>query len=160
MKTDNGSIFHEDLVILDLKCKDRFEVISMLAGLLLARGFVKDSFCSAVIERENEMATGLPTLPFGVALPHTFCEHVAKTAIAVSTLSRPVEFQQMGDPGKKIAAEMVFLLSIREPAEQIDILKRLAEVFHKPETMLDLRAAKSKRKLISILRAEVEEKKY
>jgi PTS system galactitol-specific IIA component len=153
------NVFHEDLIALDLKASGSEEVISALGKLLYQNGYVEDTFIDAVITREHEMATGLPTRPFGVALPHTDCEHVKRTGIAVGILAQPVDFFMMGTPDQQVQAHMVFLMAIREPKKQITLLQKLAELFHKPEILEELRTSKTSRSVVKILKNAIPEEK-
>ena len=52
----------EDLVLLDVTAKDKFDLLSQVADRLFEKGYVKSSYKDAVIAREKIFATGLPTV--------------------------------------------------------------------------------------------------
>jgi len=62
----------------------------------LATGYVSEEFAEDVWEREKIFPTGLPTQPFGVAIPHADPDHVKQSAVCLGILNSPVFFNQMG----------------------------------------------------------------
>ena len=48
----------EDLVLLDVSAKDKFDLLSQVADRLFEKGYVKSSYKDAVIAREKIFATG------------------------------------------------------------------------------------------------------
>nr|HUM50060.1 PTS sugar transporter subunit IIA [Anaerolineaceae bacterium] len=72
---------------------------------------------------------GLRTAEVAVALPHTEKEHVLKPAVAVAILAHPVTFGEMGTEDQTVPVEIVFMLSIHEPDEQVTWLSRLVSTF-------------------------------
>ena len=86
----------------------REEALAELAKMLMANNYVHASFAQAVLHRENEFPTGLPTNPVGVAIPHTDIEHVISPAIAVSILANPVQFNEMGNPDNQVEHQDYF----------------------------------------------------
>jgi PTS system galactitol-specific IIA component len=83
--------------------------IRALAGILHAKGHVRDSFVEAALKREKRSPTGLPFVPIAVALPHAEPEHVASQGIAIASLARPVRFRQMGSPATVLRVELVVM---------------------------------------------------
>ncbi len=116
-------VFDRDLVVVGLDANGPGEVIRVLSDKLAARGFVADDFAEAVIEREREFPTGLPTA-VPVALPHTATVRCLRSALAVGVLRRPVEFGEMGNPMNTLKARVVFLLALANPKEQVRWLQR------------------------------------
>mgnify|MGYP001285322374 CR=1 FL=1 len=91
-----------DLTFWDLEADPDVDAIAFLADALRQKGIVKDSFKSAVIEREKAAPTGLETERIGIAMPHTTEEHVNRKGLAVGFLKRPVAFRAMGMPEKEV----------------------------------------------------------
>ena len=136
MATDRaggGSLFDPSLIRLGLRASDRREAISTLAETLLTAGKVRDSYLDAVLARESEFPTGLPTPGSAIAIPHTDPEHCVAPAVAVGVLRDAVEFEEMGSPGTILQVRIVFLLSITDPQDHVEWLSRLASAFHTPE---------------------------
>jgi 5'-methylthioadenosine phosphorylase len=80
----------------------------------------------AVLAREAEFPTGLPTEPIGVAIPHADVEHVVTTTVALATLARPVVFHQMGgEDHDTVAVSIIVMLAVAEPKAQVAYLSRV-----------------------------------
>lgn len=108
-----------------LEGTDREHVLRQLGAELVSRGFVKESYIDAVCERESIFPTGLPTAGVSIAIPHADASHVNEKAMIVGVLSKPVEFQVMGSTDEFINAELVFMLAIKDPQAQLDMLQKL-----------------------------------
>lgn len=146
------SLFDKELVVLALDVPTAEQAISTLAGKFLAHGYVKESFLAAVLKREGMHPTGLPTeVPVG--MPHTDVEHCIKPGIAVGVLKRPVEFGAMGEIGAKVTVNLVFLLSVVNPAAQVKLLSQLIDFFQKSDYMRKLASAKSAEEVLGTLSA-------
>jgi PTS system galactitol-specific IIA component len=154
---NNGDIFDEKLVAVSLSEPNRECAIRALAKLMLENGCVTDSYLDAVLEREKEFPTGLSTAPFGVALPHTDCEHVKRTGIAVGVLSGPIEFHAMDDPDETVEVKLIFLMAIRESGMMVEILQKLAEIFQKPDVLEQLSTAANPSRVVQILKSQLSE---
>jgi PTS system galactitol-specific IIA component len=115
-----------------------------------ALGFVEPGFTDAVISREKQYPTGLPT-KIPVALCHVEAEFVKETALAVATLESPVSFNNMGDPKSELQVKLVFLLTIVDPKKQVQYLRKMMGLF-KDETLSYLEKAQSKKDVISLLK--------
>jgi PTS system galactitol-specific IIA component len=146
--------FSKDLILIDLKAASAEQVIRALSCRLEEHGYVKPSFCDAVIEREKVFATGLPVEPMGVAIPHTDAEHVNQMAIALGVLSSPVKFGLMGSDGE-IDVDLVFLMALDNCASQISMLQSLAEFVHKDGLVERIRTLRDKQAILEILENEI-----
>ncbi len=122
----------------------RDEAILTLSSLLRAAGYVKGSFGQACLEREKVFPTGLPTEPFGIAIPHTDCEHVKRGAIAVGVLPEPVQFVEMGCLDESyVDAHAIVVLAIADPEAVTSVLRELAMSFQDAEFLIGLKEARS-----------------
>ncbi|MCK5635447.1 MAG: PTS sugar transporter subunit IIA [Anaerolineales bacterium] len=128
------------LILLQQKARDADDIIRALSDRLNAFGAVDAGYGQATIDRERKHPTGLPTKPFGIAFPHADAEGVLQSSLAVATLKEPVGFHNMGDPEEILEVKIVFLLANRDPEEQVQALRKLAEVFGQPEKLEDLRS--------------------
>lgn len=140
-----------DLVTLDMKAKTSREVIENLGKLLLDKNYVKDSYIDAVIAREEELPTGLTIDDFYVAIPHTDSNHVNKSSLAIATLKSPVQFREMVNPDEKINVELVFLLAVKDPSDQVILLKSLMAVFKNKKLLIEIKNAKDKIEVAELL---------
>ena len=53
----------------------------------------------------------------------------------------------MGDPDTKVQAEMLFMMAIKNPDEQVELLQKVLGVFQQPEVVAAFRAAKNEDEL-------------
>ena len=140
-----------DLIELKLKAKSSQEVIEKLGNLMLSKGYVLDSYVDAVLTREETLPTGLPIDGFSVAIPHTDSGHVNESTIAIATLEEPIEFNMMIDPTQKTKVQLVFLLAVKNPNAQVQLLKTLMSVFQNKELLMNLQKASSKEEVNELL---------
>lgn len=151
MNNDNAQWFYEDLILTPMDAESAVDAITQLGALLHKGGFVKESFVPAVIKREQEFATGLPTAEVGVAIPHTDVEHVLKQAIAIGVLKNPVEFGEMGNPGSTVPVQIVCLLAVAKSEILVKILQSLVEMFQTPGLLKQIVQAKNASEIVRIL---------
>jgi PTS system galactitol-specific IIA component len=147
---NDKNYFSTDLIEIGLDVKSDFEVISRLSLLLYRKGYVKESFSSAAIEREKVYATGLPCELCGIAIPHTDPVHVNKMAIAIGVLKNPIQFGMMGG-SETIDVDLVFLLALEDCDSQIRILKRFADFFQKDKELSIIRSASSPEQILQVM---------
>jgi len=132
----------------------RDEAILGLVSLLEENGYVKPSFGQACIEREKVFPTGLPTMPFGIAIPHTDCEHVERGAIAVGILPQSVRFVEMGCLDDSfVDARVIVVLAIADPEAVAGVLRELALAFQDAEFITALAQSKSAKTVLGLFAA-------
>jgi len=144
-------ILSEDLIELGITETKKEDVIKIMADKLRAKGYVKDGYYENVVKREKDFPTGLPTV-IPVALCHTEARYVNQSAMAVGTLAHPVEFNEMGTPERNIQAEIIFLLALKDPKDQITYLKKMVTVFKSKETLETIRDATDSKALVTFLK--------
>lgn len=147
----NPILFDNRLICLNMEAKTKEDVIVQLFGKLKEHHFVKNSFLEAVLDREQAFATGLPLSNMGVAIPHTDPEHVIQPTVAVGTLKKTVPFNMMGNPDVVVDTDIVFLLAITDPREQITMLERLMALFQDELAMETIKEAVSQTEVKKIL---------
>ena len=126
--------FHEENFLMPLEAKTKEDAIEKMANLLLKNGFVKESYVPAVIAREKEFATGLPTSEIGIAIPHTDSHHVLKQTVAVGILPESVKFCEMGDPfDTEVDVRLIFMLAIPDKDKVMTMLKQVMAIIQNPE---------------------------
>lgn len=108
------------------------DVLEAVAALALERGFVRPSFTQALVDRERDHPTGLPT-PVPVAIPHADTEHVLRPALAAVLLDPPVPFGEMGGAGGDVAVRLAVVLMVTDPARQVGLLSRLITALRRPD---------------------------
>jgi PTS system galactitol-specific IIA component len=142
------------LVEIKVSAKSRDEVLKILADDLKALDYVTDDFYEHVIQREKDFPTGLPTV-IPMALCHTEAQYVKQAAICVATLAKPVEFQEMGTPENLVQAEMVFLIAMKNPKDQVPWLRKMMEFCKDKSALETIRDATDKQSLAEFLRQKL-----
>ncbi|HHW03815.1 MAG TPA: PTS sugar transporter subunit IIA [Thermoanaerobacterales bacterium] len=136
------NFLNPELIEIDAEAEGKEEIIKKLAKLLISKGYAKESYLEAILEREKVFPTGLPTEGVGVAIPHADIKHVIKPAIAVAILKNPVQFNVMGNPEEKVSVKIIFMLAITDPNVQLKLLQDLMEVFQNKHLLLKLAVSK------------------
>ncbi len=149
------STIQQELVLLNVEAKDKFDLLEQLACHLQKLGYVKDSYKEAVIAREKVFATGLPTVAGGVAIPHTDAEHVYEPVICVARLTKPVDFVVMGDDEETVSVDLAIMLAMKEPHAQIDLLQNLMGVFQDEEALMYLKTQDDKQNIVNFIKERV-----
>ncbi|WP_086313314.1 PTS system, galactitol-specific IIA component [Enterococcus sp. 7F3_DIV0205] len=143
--------FNSEIAEFQVEVKDRNEAFRRLTKQLREKQFITDSFLEHIIEREERFPTGLPVTNIGVAIPHTDSEYVKKSQIAFMSLKEPISFFEMGTSDKPVAVHMIFMLALKEPHEQLEMLQKLIEMIQNPETMENLYRCQTKSEFIEII---------
>lgn len=112
----------EDLIFQDLEFSTSEEVLSYLANKLYEKGLVVENYTDAVLAREIEYPTGLPA-KINVAIPHTDSKYVNETSVVVGILNKLVQFKSMENPDNILDIQLVIMLAIKDPNDQIDFLQ-------------------------------------
>ncbi|MBP1948393.1 PTS sugar transporter subunit IIA [Virgibacillus litoralis] len=133
----------KELVMIDLDSESKEEALTLLGNQLFDKGFVKENFVESIIERERTFPTGLPTAPFGVAIPHADSDKVNEPQIAFASLKKPVKFSVMGNSDEKIDVRVIFMLALKDPDDQLEMLQKLIGLFQDQETVTKLANIKS-----------------
>lgn len=147
-------IFNSELVIMDCIADTAEEAISQLCARMKAQGMVKDTYCQAVIEREREYPTGVPTAYYDVAIPHSQSDLVLIPGIAVAKMHKSVQFYSMGAEDEPLQAEVVILLAVKNPESQLNMLRSLMGLFENGNAMLTIRTAANATTIYEAIRAQ------
>lgn len=134
----------QDLIEMELEAADAADAINRLGAALLEKGYVQESYIDAVLEREAKLPTGLDINGFSVAIPHTDPEHVNRAAFAVGVLKNPVRFHCMAAPEEETQVRLVFLLAIKDPDKQVELLQKLMAVFQDAALLKAIQQASTK----------------
>jgi len=146
-----AALLDPELIRTRARVRDREDAIRLLAELMAARGYVTPDFLPAVLKREKEFPTGLPTQEVAIALPHTEAMHVQHSRIAVGVLEQPVAFHMMGSPDQIVQVRVVFLLAIADNDSQVLALKQLADLFQDGSTLGRVAAAEDEQTVYAVL---------
>lgn len=125
------------------------EAIELLAGAAIAAGFATEEFTTAILAREAEYPTGLPTA-IPVAIPHIH-DGCLRSFFACMTLGSPVRFASMEGDDEPLDVEIVFCFGITDPRQQAKVLRQLSVLFQNAEYLNQLKAAETDEKLLHML---------
>ena len=146
----------ESIILLDIEGETKEEVLKIMADQLVRKGLVKKSFVHAVIQRENQFATGLPTAGVSVAIPHTDKEHVKGKAMSIAVLKKPVDFGVMGEDHQTVPVKIVFMLVMDEADSQLILLQKLTKIFGKKEILEEIVRAEDKTTIKKVMQKELD----
>lgn len=149
MKIDE--VLREDCIIENLKAKTKEEALAAMCGVLLEKGYVKDSFPQAILERERLYPSGLPMEGHKIAIPHTDAEHVNESVILFARLEEPVEFSSMGDPDEKIPVRLISMFALKEKKEIGFLLDVLITAYSDNDTLETVLRASSAKEIYDLL---------
>lgn len=149
-------MLRKDLIRLDLNAANSEEAIRILAEDFVKVGVVKPSFVNAVLEREKRSPTALPAIAFDIAIPHTVSEHVITPAMNVAILRHPVAFQQMGNPEITLHPQVLFMLAISDPKDQLTLLRRIMKMLQNKELLNQVRYAKTSDEIYNLLSPKID----
>ncbi|HBO33369.1 MAG TPA: hypothetical protein DD636_01275 [Anaerolineaceae bacterium] len=144
--------FFEENLIMPLQADTKEEALTKLGTLLLHNGYVKESFIPAILAREVEYATGLPTGEISVAIPHTDAIHVSRQAVAVGILENPVQFCIMGDPDNTpVNVNIIFMLAVPDKDKVMVMLQQLMDIIPDKNYLSALGSTKDRAKIVEML---------
>ena len=144
-----GLYTNPSMIIAKSDCADAKEVIEQLCGRAQVNHCVDDTFVTALLEREKEFPTGLPTI-IPIAIPHVH-DGCQRSFFSMAVLNKEVTFQCMGDPDEEIKTKLVFLFGITDPSYQTEVLKKFSTMFQNKELLESLLVEKNEEKLIQIM---------
>ncbi|MBP1039950.1 PTS sugar transporter subunit IIA [Vagococcus sp. BWB3-3] len=127
--------FDKEVFFFQLDVSTKEEVFEKMAAALLAKELVTVDYLEGVKEREVVFPTGLPTLPYGVAIPHTDGERVLEPQIGFASLKQPVNFRVMGSETETIDVKIVFMLALKKADDQLEILQKLIDLVQAEESV-------------------------
>ncbi len=151
MPSPDASLFKPELVFFDLAAPSAPELFDALYERLAPMGYVRESWPSAIKEREASYPTGLLTPGGPIAIPHVDPEHIERPYIAVVKPPRPVTFEFMAGMGDPVAAELVINLGITRDGGQVQVLQALMDLFGDAESVADIMAQTTGEGMVSAI---------
>ena len=146
-----NELFHQELIFLDLPYQDLKSAIIFAGEQMTNLGLVEESFAESVLAREAILPTGLQLGDYGVAIPHTDASHIKQSAVSVLVFKEAIVVNSMIDPSKSISTKLVFLLAVREPDGQIEVLKELMNLFKDVEVLRVIEQSKDANKVLTLI---------
>lgn len=141
-----------EMVICPMLAGNATDVLKQICDHLLTKGYVTEEYEELLLKREAEYPTGLNTVPFGVAIPHTDDTFVRKPCIHVTKLEHPVEFREIGGTGNLVKVIYIFTLVLNKHENQLSILQAIMTLFSDEGVMRELEQASSPDEIIFLLR--------
>ncbi|HEY8805618.1 MAG TPA: PTS sugar transporter subunit IIA [Clostridium sp.] len=127
--------FEKDLVFRDLEFTNNIEALKFLSSKLYEKGYVKEGYQEAILDREKEYPTALPSVDIKIAIPHANHTLVNKAALAIGILKNPVEFSSMEDADIKLNVQIIIMLALNEPHGHIEMLQKIVKLIQNPEVL-------------------------
>lgn len=150
------SMLKEEYIIIDVECENKEQLLEYMVEVAKDNGLVKDSYLKAVLEREENYPTGLPTPGMCVALPHTTeKKHVIKSGIIIAKLKKPVAFKEMGNGVEDIMAEMVLMLAVNGNEEQLSVLRGIVGMFADKASNSAFKNASTKTEILELITSRI-----
>ena len=144
-------VLKEECIIERLEASSKEEALTIMSNMLLSKGYVKESFPDAILEREKHYPSGLPMEGHKIAIPHTDAEHVHKSVILFARLAQPLEFSSMGDPDEKIQVSLISMFALAEKKEIGKMLEVLITAYSNNEILDSILKAPSAKAIFDIL---------
>lgn len=143
-------------IFVDLKVNDFNELIPLLAQPLIKNEDVVEIFPNQVIDREHTFPTGLPTQPYGVAIPHTDAEFVINNKVTIATLKTPIQMEVMGGMNdEKIDVSIIFLLALGHSNKQLNVLQKLMGILNQEDVLTKIKNG-TKEEIYKIAKEEIQ----
>ena len=141
----------EDCIIENLEAATKEEALTLMSTILLQKGYVKESFPEAILEREKHYPSGLPMEGHKIAIPHTDADHVKKSVILFARLAQPLEFSSMGDPDEKLEVRLISMFALAEKKEIGKMLEVLISAYSDNDVLEAILKAPSAKEIYQIL---------
>lgn len=153
--SDIKDLYAKDL-ILKSQARTKAAVLEEVGNYLQEKNLVKDTFVSAIIEREQEFPTGIDLAPVGenlpnVAIPHTDTEHCKTKAIVFVKLEEAISFNNMIKPDEQLEVNYLFLIVNDQKTNQTNVLSELMGFMTNEENMHQLEELDSEEEIYEFL---------
>ncbi|WP_052345736.1 PTS sugar transporter subunit IIA [Paucisalibacillus sp. EB02] len=130
---------------------NRQDFLESVAKLLFKKGYVKETFFQSICKREEKYPTGIMLGDYGIAIPHTECEHIFKSSIVVTYSNNPIPFQSMENPKEVVPANIVLVLALKEPEDHLASLSKLMELLQQESIMKEIKLLKTSEELTNLI---------
>lgn len=132
----------EKYIQIGVKASTWEEAIRIACEPLVKDNVITKEYANDVIKRETMWPTGLRVLPYGVAIPHgENMNNVISAAIGVVLLKEEVLFKEAGVEDGEIGVKVIFLLAMKEPEAQLELLSSLMKVLANQEALAQIEKA-------------------
>lgn len=143
--------FNEEITLFQQEADSAAEALKSLAEVFQEKKLVTTDFYQNILKREEAFPTGLDVNGIGVALPHTDSEFVHRSQVGFLSLKQPVSFFQMGTTDQPVKVQILFMLALKEPHQQLTMLQNLIAMFQKEGVLQQLLAVDQTADYLSII---------
>lgn len=144
----DSTYFSKELTFYDVDFIDYKDLFTFVTEKLGTN--VKETFYEFLLIREEKYPTGLPTVPFGIAIPHGDPEHVNVENMVLIKPKNPVPFREMGNSDNWVEASFVVLMCLKKEGNQVQTLSKMMEMFMDSSFMERLLDVESKDELYEV----------
>ncbi|MCU0771950.1 MAG: PTS sugar transporter subunit IIA [Verrucomicrobia bacterium] len=148
-----GDILSKELIIPELRAKDRWEAIDELVDHLVANGKIaaehREAIIAAVKKREKSMSTGIG---FGIGIPHTSTDLIYEVVGALGRSRTGVQFEALDN--QPVNLVMLFLVPQGHFQKHLHTLANIAKLLHKAEFRQALETAPDEGAMVSIIKTQ------
>ena len=145
--------FSKDLILDHCDCKTYDDMLKFASDYFCERGYVKDTFKEAILQRESEYPTGLRCELFHVGIPHTYPEHVNTPGVFVIRMDEPISAREMGtDDGTVDDVRFIFMLLLEKHSDShLKMLQGLIAMFQNEDRMKELAEARTVDEIYAVI---------
>jgi len=153
LRMELGDILSKELILPDLRAKDRWEAIDELIDHLVANGKIaaehREAIVAAVKKREKSMSTGIG---FGIGIPHTSTDLIYDVVGALGRSKTGVQFDALDN--QPVNLVMLFLVPQGHFQKHLHTLANIAKLLHKAEFRQALETAPDADAMVEIISAK------
>lgn len=141
-----------DNIYLNIEGDNYKDILTKLGNELYKKGYVKESYTNALIQREELSPTGLPLSPWSIAIPHTDPKHVLKPCIVIFKLKKTILFKEIANPKKNVDVKYIFALVFTDGKKQLPLLSSVISITQDKESMNMLSMATTKEDILNAIK--------
>jgi PTS system galactitol-specific IIA component len=139
----------DEIIFPALQAENKEQIFKRLCDTALEKGYVEDGFFEDLVAREKDFPTGLATnIPISIAHVGTHC---LESFIAIATLERPVEFENMDGSEEKLQVKIVFIFGLVQLEEQTAVLRKLSVLFQNHEFLEQIYSSQTSKALLKVM---------
>lgn len=128
------------------------DLFSFLAQALQEEGLVAEGFLGDLQESEVRNPSAMPSDPPILAIPHAHEDFVLDQGLAVVSLDQAVDFVNFVDGRTKLGVQLVFLPTINQLDQEVEIMTRLEEWGREVKNRKNLLACQSQEDLLEVIK--------
>ena len=139
----------EDLISLNLKSKNKEDILMELAGLIGVSSYIDNTgnaIYKALIEREKLGSTGIGK---GVAIPHAKTDAAERLTIAFGISNEKIDFKALDN--ENVNLFFVFASPIKDSQVYLKVLARISRLIREESFRNELLACKTPKEVLECI---------